>query len=216
MLPDTIQETEGPRRFLPIDYYNRFDVSVNRFDFWKIQDCDDQRVIDLFNDGARLRSQYEFASARYCFEQALRLEPSNIVLVEAMADCYAHENNLKKAIDCLDKAMLIDNSKFELYNNRGLYYYSTYDYQNAMNDYNRAFAIDSTNAILHENLSLLCYQMNKQNESFSEVEKAERFGSNKRRVKEIKTIIGYYNVGELKMKRKPEINKIIESIHKEK
>lgn len=190
ILPDSFQEDNGPRKYLPSDYYNKFDLPVNNNAYFPIR-TRNLSVKKLFNQGKKLRMSRDFIGAISYFEEALKLEPYNTDILQALSDAYAHNNNLRIAITFLDKAISIDSMDLGLYNNRGLLYYKLCENNKALLDFNKALQIDSTNSTVYLNLTLVYYYKNMKDKSFESIKKAEKYGANQMTVNKYKELIEF-------------------------
>jgi len=190
ILPDSFQEDNGPREYLPREYYNKFDLPIYSDAYLPIR-TKNPKVKELFNQGKKLRTSYDFSGAISYFEEALKLEPRNIDILQALSDSYAHSNNLRIGITFLDKAISIDSMNLGLYNDRGLMYYKLCENNNALLDYNKALQIDSTNPIVYLNLTLVYYYKNMKDKSFQSIIKAEKYGANKMTLIKYKKLIEF-------------------------
>jgi hypothetical protein len=191
VLPHKFRDKNGLRKYLPKEFYNRYDFPISFNDYIPLK-TKNTEVEKLFQKAIEARSKYDFSGALRYFEEALKLEPNNTDIMLAMSDSYAHDNDLETAVSYIDKAVSIDSTNSGFYNDRGLLYYKMSDNDKALNDYKKALRIDSLNPKIYLNLTLVYYYKHMQEKSFQSIIKAEKVGADKTTLNKYKELIGFY------------------------
>jgi len=166
---------KAPRRFIPKEWYNRYDVSKGQSISLPYPFKHDSAK-ELYEQAHRFKDKGEYHEARKIYEKARVIEPDNPKILFDLSDCYARINQLEYAISLLDTAIIIDDSFAPFYINRGVLYYKLIKNTEAIQDYNRAIELDSTQSAAYANLALVYYYEKRFDEACHSLQKAESLG----------------------------------------
>ena len=169
------QFLNSPRKFIPQEWYNRYDVSERHTITLPYTFVNDE-ARELCNKALGLRDQNEFSEAIIIFERALKIEPKNPRLLFELSKCYARDNDLEKAIKLLDEAIQIDSLNSSFYNNRGLLFYKRKKNDEAIYNYKQAIGLDSSEYVFHVNLALAYYYKKNYASTCLSIEEAQKLG----------------------------------------
>lgn len=152
---------KGPRYLIPIDWYDRYQVSnaVTIKLPWKFNNSE---AHDLNETGFNFMKDKQYNRAIEKFLEALKFERSPELFFN-LSECYARTNKLEIAIDYLDTLISVDSTHPMPFNNRGLLNYKLKNNSAAIQDYLVAIELDSNFATYHSNLAL-AYHYNKEHE----------------------------------------------------
>jgi len=189
-LSDSFNNEDGPRKYLPKEFYSTFDIPLNKYGNYPIK-SESEKVVKLFNKGINLYLSNDYQKAIYYFELALNLEPHNIYVLESLANAHARNNEIRIGISYYDKAIEIDSTRFGFYNDRGLMHYKLRENSEALKNYYKALQIDSTNSAVYINLALVYFYIGEKEKSFESIKKAEDLGGNPKDMKTVKEIINF-------------------------
>jgi tetratricopeptide (TPR) repeat protein len=183
-----LEFNKSPRWYIPIDWYNRYDVSSGvSIDIpygFKFPETE-QLSIKAFE----LRESKSYQEAIVFYNKARKIEPENLRLLFDLSETYARLNNLERAITLLDTAIMIDSSFSGFYNNRGLLYYKLRENDRAIGDYEKAIQLDSTKSVFYSNLALAYYCEKSYDKSCESIQKAIKLGLDLEKHKEFKRIM---------------------------
>jgi len=108
-------------------------------------------------DKFRLRNRYDTALAEY--EEALKKEPNNPLILNKIAKTYVHLSNLSKAEENFKKAILTNPDYGASYFNLGELYLNQGKYEDAKIQYKEYLQINPFNPYLHKNLGLVYFYL---------------------------------------------------------
>lgn len=179
---------KAPRKLIPQEWYNRFDVggSIGTSLPWTI---DTDEALACSERALALRKANKISEAIEAYKACLAIVKSPRFYFE-ISQLYARDNELEVAIQMMDSVMLMDSTNAPSYSNRGLLFYKLKQNDKAIADYEKAILLDSTNSSFYLNLGLALYFEDRFKESCINFEKAESMGlvpdAYVRRVRKIK------------------------------
>jgi tetratricopeptide (TPR) repeat protein len=172
---------------MPIEWYNRYRVDNSvpvrlPYDYKYIE------TEQLSIKAHELKESRKYYEAINLYEEALRSEPRNPMILFDLAETYARINNLEQAVILLDTAIMVDSTYSGFYNNRGLLFYKLNENGRAIKDYLKAIEIDSTKTTFYYNIALVYYYEDDFIKACESINKAEQLGLNLSNYKGLKRI----------------------------
>ena len=150
------------------------------------------------------RSKRSLNEAIKCFEKAVALEPSFAKALIGIADCYLvlpeyadadAKESVSKAESAIKRALALDDTSAEGHVSLGFLLHSKFQYESSEQEFKKSIAINPNYATAHHWYSMLLLDMARKEDSFSEIEIAERCDPLSPSIKTFKGIL-YFNDGQ--------------------
>ena len=164
---------------------NQIKVKTNDIIFYQNFGIKDETAKVLFNEGLEKVENQDFEKAKEKFIEADKIERSNPIILNGIAQAEAKVGNIEKAIEISLKIISIDSTYAETYGNLGKNYLTIGEYEKARDILIRGMKFidkgsSETKPVLFINLSVAYLNLSDCNNALKYSSEAIKFSQNKK------------------------------------